>query len=64
MVKAISLYLVMLMPMDSAAIRLSRMDMIARPSLECTRLITINRVISTSIIPTRKVESLGVPVIP
>ena len=50
--------------MDSAAIRLSRMDMIARPVREFTRFSTINSVISTRITPMVKVAAFGVPVMP
>ena len=61
---AISLYLVILIPTDSAAMRLSRMDIMARPVRELIRFNTINRVISTRIMPTVKVAAFGVPVIP
>ena len=64
MENAISLYLVMLIPMDSAAIRLSRMDMMARPVRELIRFNTITRVSKRSRIPIVKVAALGVPVIP
>ncbi len=64
MVNAISLYLVILIPMDSAAILLSRTDMIARPDLELIRLRTMKRVIKVRITPIAKVEFFGVPVIP
>jgi len=63
-VNVISLYFVMFIPIDSAAILLSRIAMIARPSLECMRFNTINNVIRISIKPIKNVESLGVPVIP
>ena len=55
-VNAISLYLVILIPTDSAAIRLSRMAIMARPSLESTRFVTINKVIRRRMTPIRKVE--------
>ena len=49
---AMSLYFVMLIPMDSAAMRLSLIAMMALPALDCTKFrITIN-VISTSTNPT------------
>ena len=63
-VNAMSLYFVTLIPIDSAAITLSRIAMIARPSLELIRLSTINNVTMIRINPIRKVESFGVPVIP
>ena len=50
--------------LPSAAITLSRIAMIARPSLELIRLSTINNVTMIRINPIRKVESFGVPVIP
>ena len=53
--KAIILYLVMLMPMDSAAIRLSRAAMIARPERELTRFSTTIREKITRINPAVKV---------
>ena len=64
MLKASSLYFVMLIPMDSAAMRLSRMDMIARPVLEFTRFMTMISVIRTRMMPIVKVAACGVPVIP
>ena len=64
MAKAISLYLVILIPTDSAAMRLSRMDMIARPVLEFTRFMTMISVIRTRMMPIVKVAACGVPVIP
>ena len=64
MVNAISLYFVMLIPIDSAAIRLSRIAMIARPSLELIRFCTINNVSRIRIKPITNVEFFGVPVIP
>ena len=64
MENASSLYLVILIPMDSAAIRLSRIAMMARPVREFTRFMTMNRVISTRITPMVKVAAWGVPVMP
>ena len=64
MLNAISLYFVMLIPTDSAAMRLSRMAMIARPEREFIRFSTMNRVSSTRTMPMAKVAALGVPVIP
>ena len=64
MENAMILYFVMLIPTDSAAIRLSRIDMMARPVLEWIRFSTITRVISTKTTPMVKLESWGVPVIP
>ena len=58
------MYLVMLMPMDSAAMRLSRMAMMARPVREFTRFMTINKVTSTRMTPMVKVAAWGVPVMP
>lgn len=43
MVNAISLNFVILIPTDSAAIRLSRIAITARPVLEFTKLYTINK---------------------
>ena len=60
MTKAISLYLVTLMPTLSAAIRLSRMAMIARPVRLRTRFSTTTRVIITSAKPIAKVAMRGV----
>ena len=54
--KAIILYLVMLIPMASAAIRLSRAAMIARPEREFTRFSTITSVTITRINPAVNVE--------
>ena len=55
---------VTLMPTDSAAIRLSRTALMARPSLELMRFSTTNRVNSTSPKPTAKVEMRLMPVMP
>ena len=52
------------MPIDSAAIRLSRIAIIARPVLECIRFKTMNKVKSSKSIPMVNVAALGVPVIP
>ena len=60
----ISLNFVILMPTDSAAIRLSRIAMMARPLLELTRLNTTNNATRIKITPIKKVDCLGVPVIP
>lgn len=61
MTKAISLYLVTLMPTLSAAIRLSRMAMIARPVRLRTRFSTTTRVIITSAKPIAKVAMRALP---
>ena len=49
-----SIYLVILIPTDSAAIRLSLVDIIARPLLEFTRFCTMNSVRRTRKIPIGK----------
>ena len=58
-VKAMSLYLVMLMPMLSAAMRLSRTAMMARPDRLFTRWKTTIRVMITRMIPAVKLDSRG-----
>ena len=58
-VKAMSLYLVTLMPMLSAAMRLSRMAMTARPVRLFTRWKTTTRVMSRRIMPLVKVAMVG-----
>ena len=50
-IKAVSLYLVILIPTDSAAMRLSRIAVIARPERLYIRFITIKRVKSMSTKP-------------
>ncbi len=57
--KAISLYFVMLMPTDSAAILLSLIAVIARPERLYIRFITINSVNSISIKPAVKLATFG-----
>ena len=52
------------MPTDSAAIRLSRTALMARPSRELIRFCTTNRVKRISTKPMAKVESLVMPVAP
>ena len=59
-----SLYLVTLMPTLSAAMRLSRMAMTARPVRLRTRLSTTIRVIITSTKPTVKVAMRSLPEAP
>ena len=54
----------MLIPMDSAAIRSSRIAMIARPVLELIRFRTMKSVIRININPIVNVLSFGVPLIP
>ncbi len=61
---AISLYFVILIPIDSAAILLSRIAMIALPERELIRLSTIISVITRRIIPIINDALCGVPVIP
>ena len=55
---------VMLMPTDSAAIRLSRTALMARPSLELIRFSTTNRVNRIRQKPAVKVASFFTPVTP
>ena len=62
--KAIILYLVTLMPTLSAAMRLSRAAMMARPVRLLTRLKMTTRVITTSTKPTVKVEMRWVFITP
>ena len=57
-------YLVVEMPTDSAAMRLSRTAMIARPVRLRTRLRTITRATMTSRKPARNVEIVSVPEAP
>ena len=64
MTKAIILYLVTLMPTLSAAMRLSRAAMMARPVRLLTRLKMTTRVITTSTKPTVKVEMRWVFITP
>ena len=64
MTKAINLYLVTLTPTLSAAIRLSRRAMMARPARLRTRLSTMTRVIIMSTNPAVKVDIAVVPVAP
>ena len=54
--KAISLYLVILMPTLSAAMRLSRTAIMALPERLFTKLNTINKVTNTRIKPAANVE--------
>ena len=54
--KAISLYFVILIPIDSAAIRLSRIAITARPVLEFTKLYTINKMTRIMITPAVKLD--------
>lgn len=63
-VKAMRRYLVTLMPTDSAAMRLSRTAMMARPSRLCMRFSTTATVMSTSTMPRTKVEILSIPTAP
>ena len=49
------------MPVASAAMRLSRMAVMARPCLESMRLVATTMVIMATMKATRKVESRGVP---
>ena len=63
-VKASILYFVIGIPTEPAAMWLSRMDMIARPSLELIRFSTITVATSRIRKPIVKLESLGVPEIP
>ena len=61
---AIILYLVTFSPIASAAMRLSRMAMIARPDRLSIRLSTTNRVKSVSAKPMPNVAILFTPVAP
>ena len=54
MVNAMSLYRVTLTPTDSAAMRLSRMDIIARPVRELMRFRTMKSVMRISTKPSRR----------
>ena len=63
-VKAMSLYLVMLMPMLSAAMRLSRTAMMARPDRLFTRWKMTMRERMIRITPAVKVDSRGMPLRP
>ena len=63
-VKAMSLYFVMFTPMLSAAMRLSRTAMIARPCRLLTRWNTTMSVIMTRMMPMVKVEYRGMEVRP
>ena len=62
--KAIILYLVMLMPTDSAAMRLSRVAMMARPERLLTRFCTTKRVKRISAKPIPKVAMVSMPTPP
>ena len=62
--KAISLYLVMGIPTERAAISLSRMEVMARPARELTRLRMTASVMITSTMPMVKVEAFLIPVMP
>ena len=62
--KAISLYLVTLMPTLSAAMRLSRRAMIARPDRLFTRFCTTSRVMRMSTNPAVKEASFCTPTAP
>ena len=62
--KAFMRKVVTLMPTDSAAIRLSRTALMARPSLEFTRFSTTNRVNMISAKPMGNVDSFCIPVAP
>ena len=62
--KAIILYLVALIPTDSAAMRLSRVAMMARPERLFIRLSTTNRVNKISTKPIVKVAILSTPTVP
>ena len=62
--KAMILYLGMEMPMDSAAMRLSRMAMMARPWRLRIRLSTTTRVIITRMKPMVRVEIFWMPTTP
>ena len=62
--KAMSLYLVILMPTDSAAMRLSRIAIMARPERLRIRFRVTVRTTSTRMKPATKVESFVTPVAP
>ena len=62
--KAIIRYFVTLMPTDSAAMRLSRQAMIARPERLLIKLSTTNSVNNTSAKPTVKVDMRLTPRVP
>ena len=61
---AMSLYFVMGMPTERAAISLSRMALMARPARELTRFRMTSSVMMTSTMPTAKVEAFLMPVMP
>ena len=59
-----SRYFVTFTPTLSAAMRLSRTAMMARPSRLCTRLSTTATVMSTTMMPMKNVETLLMPTAP
>ena len=59
-----SLYFVMGMPTERAAISLSRMAVMARPARELTRLRMTSSVMMTSTMPMVKVDAFLMPVMP
>ena len=63
-VNAIILYFVMLIPTDSAAMRLSRIAITARPDLELTKLRTITSATIIRTKPAVKEAMVCVPVAP
>ena len=60
----VSLYFVMGMPTERAAISLSRMALMARPARELTRFRMTSSVIMTSTMPMVKVDAFLMPVMP